>query len=98
MKVKIHKGTRYVVAICDSSIFGKKFEEGNMQLDLTGKFFDGKEAGEKEIREIIKDMKREDACFNIAGEESVKLGKEMGIIKKEGIIKIEKIPVALILM
>ncbi len=98
MKVKIHKGTRYVVAICDSNLFGKKFSEGEKQLDLTGGFFDGDEKSEEEIEEIIKDMKLEDACFNIVGNESVNLAKAMGIVKDEGVIEIGGVLVALVLM
>ena len=43
MLVKIHKSYRDVVAICDSRLLGNKFEQGNMQIDLTGEFFNGDE-------------------------------------------------------
>ncbi len=98
MLVKIYKGTRYVVAICDSDLIGKKFEQGKLQLDLTGKFFKGEEKTPEEVKEIIKNMKREDACFNIVGSESGKIAKELGIVKDNGIIKIQDVPVALVLM
>ncbi|MCM8774704.1 MAG: DUF424 family protein [Candidatus Omnitrophica bacterium] len=98
MIVKIHKSYRYVVAICDSNLIGKKFEEGNLQLDLTGEFYKGEEIEEGKLREIIQDMVREDATFNIVGEESIKLCLECRIIKEEGIGKIKGIPYALVLL
>jgi len=98
MLIKIHKGTRYVVAICDSNLIENVFEEGEKQIDLTGNFFKGDEKTKKEVKEIIRNMKIEDACFNIVGKKSVKLGIELGLIKKDGIIRIQDVPVSLVLV
>ena len=98
MLVKIHKGSRLVIAICDSELIGKKFEEGNMQLDLTGGFFKGDEKTREEVKEIIEDGRQEDACFNIVGEESVELCKEMGVVKDEGVEEIDGVLVGLVLL
>ena len=45
MIVKIHKmpDGRSVIAVCDSNLLGKKFEEKNLQLDLTADFYKGSE-------------------------------------------------------
>ena len=98
MLVKIHKSYRQVVAICDSELLGKKFEEGKFQLDLTGEFFNGEELSQEKVSEIVRDMAREDATFNIVGENSVNLCKEMGVIAESGIMKIQGVPYALILL
>jgi len=98
MLVKIHKSYRNVIAICDSELIGNKFEQGNMQLDLTGEFFNGEELDESAVLELIKDEKTEDATFNIVGEKSVQLALKTGIIDKQGIKKIQGIPVALTLL
>ncbi|MAG39349.1 hypothetical protein CMI41_00055 [Candidatus Pacearchaeota archaeon] len=80
MLVKIHKTYRWVVAVCDSNLIGKKFEEGNKQLDLTGDFFKGDEKESEEIKGILADCQREDATFFIVGKESVGLCQEMGLV------------------
>ena len=98
MLVKIHNTYRMVVAICDTNLVGKKFEEGERQLDLTGNFFKGEEKTEEEIKKIIKDLKIEDASFNIVGKDSCRLAKEIGLINEEGINKIQGVPVAMVLM
>jgi len=98
MLIKVIKSHRYVVAICDSNLLGKKFEEGNFQLDLKENFFDGKETDEKEAIEIINRMQIEDATFNIIGQESVNTALKAGIIRKEGIKRIQNIPFALVLL
>lgn len=102
MLVKIHKSYRIVVAICDSNLIGKKFEEkfdkGIKQLYLRENFYKGEEKTYKETLDIIKKQVMEDATFNIVGEESVKAAKEAGIITKKGIKKIQGIPYALVLL
>jgi len=98
MLVKIHKSYRNVIAICDSELLGKKLEEGNTQIDLTGEFFNGDEKSESEVLEIIKDEKTEDATFNIVGKKAIQLALKTGIVDKQGIKTIKGIPVALTLL
>lgn len=98
MLIKIHKSYRDVIAICDSDLLGKKFEQGNLQLDLTGEFFKGEEKSEKEALKIIKDASTEDASFNIIGKQSTQIALKVGIISKEGIKKVQGVPFALTLL
>jgi hypothetical protein len=98
MFVKIHKATRLVVAVCDSNLLGKRFEERNLQLDLTGGFFRGEEKSDKEVGELFEFYRMEDACFNIVGEESCQIAKQKGLVSEEGISRIDKVPFALVLV
>ena len=97
MIFKIHKGTRLAVALCDADLLGKKFEEENKQLDLTGSFFNGDKKTEKEVKDLLNFYLNEDACFNIVGEKSCNIAKELELISEEGISKIDGIPFSLIL-
>ena len=98
IKIKIHKSYRLVVAICDSDIFGKKFEEGIRQLDITSNFFNGTEYDDEEALKIMKTELAEDATFNIAGEKAIELAIEAGLISEDSISYIEKVPFALKLL
>jgi len=102
MRIKIIKSYRDIVAICDSELLGKKFEQevGKViyQLDLKESFYGGEEKTPEEVIEIINDMTREDATFNIVGEESVNAAVKAGIVREEAIKKIANIPFALILL
>ena len=98
MIVKIIRSYRDIVAICDSELLGKKFEQGKYQLDVKESFFKGDETNEEKTIEIMKDMVKEDSTFYIVGEESVNIALKAGIIKKEEIGKIDNIPFALILL
>jgi hypothetical protein len=98
MFVNVIKTYRDVVAICDKDLLGKKFEEGKFQLDVKESFYKGEETSEEEAIKIIKDMSKEDATFNIVGEEAVDTALKAEIISKEGIKKIQGIPFALVLI
>ncbi len=98
MYVKIHSSYREVVAICDSELIGKQFEEGGFQLDIKENFYKGEDIDEEKILKIIQDLSREDATFNIVGEKSINTALKSGIVKKEGVKKIQNIPFALVLL
>ena len=94
---KIHKSYRLVVAVCDKDVYGRKLVDGNRQLDLTSQFFEGEEVSETELKERMTDVAKEDATFNIVGEKSIKVAKELEIVRDEGVIEIEGVPFALVL-
>ncbi|MEM4271730.1 MAG: DUF424 family protein [Candidatus Pacearchaeota archaeon] len=98
ISIKIHNSYRKVVAVCDSDLIGKKFEEGNRQLDARENFYKGDEYNKEKAVQIIKKQAIEDASFNIVGKESINASIEAGIIKKEGILKLKGIPFALTLL
>ena len=95
MQIKIHDAYRKIVALADTSLIGKTFEQGIKQIEIKPSFFQGEEKNKQEIIEILKNLDQEDATFNIVGHESTQTALEAGIIKQEGIIKIDNIPVAL---
>ena len=101
MFVNIIKSYRYVVAICDSELLGKYFEEGNFQLEVKENFYKGKEGSEssdEEVSKIMNDFKREDATFNIVGRKAVDLALKEGIIEKDSVGEIQGVPFALVLL
>jgi uncharacterized protein len=98
MYMKLHKSYRTVVAICDSGLVGKKFIEGEKQLDVRESFYKGEEIEHDEAVETMAFQAKEDATFNIVGEESVKAAIEAGVIAEEGVGKIRGIPYALVLL
>ena len=40
--IKVHNSYRSVVAVADSDLLGKRFEEGIKQLDVRENFYNGK--------------------------------------------------------
>lgn len=98
MIVRIIDSYRYIVAVCDSDLLGKRFEEGHFQLDVKESFYKGDEKSEEETIEILKDMKIEDASFNIVGKKSIKAALKAGIINEESVGKIKGVEFAIVLL
>ena len=98
MLVKIMRSQRDIVAICDSDLIGKKFEEGKLQIEVKENFFLGEELDEEKVIELMRKMRMEDATFDIVGENSVNAALKSGIIDEKGIVRIQGIPVALVLL
>lgn len=98
VSIKIHKSRRDVVAVCDVDLLGRRFDEGKFQLDLKESFYKGEDMEEKEAEKILESMKREDATFNIVGEEAVECAIKAKVINKNSVGKIAGIPYALVLM
>ncbi len=96
--VRVHESYRWVVAVCDADVFGRKLVDGKRVLDVSGEFFKGKEMNLEEARDEIIRCSREDATFNFVGKDSVKLAKELGIVKEGGVVGIDGVPFALVLM
>lgn len=98
MQIKIHQAYRTMVALADTNLIGKTFTQGIKQIEIRPNFFKGEEKNKQEIIKILKKMQEEDAIFNIVGKEAVQTALEAGVIDEKGIIKIQNIPLALILL
>lgn len=90
MIVKVHQAPngKKIVALCDSSILGKSFDEGSRVLDLASDFYKGEEKSDNEVMRIFAGA----YIVNLAGERSVGLGLKTGIINKGNVITVCGIP------
>ena len=95
MQIKIHDSYRIIVALADTDLIGKTFEQDNKQIKVKEDFFQGEEKNKQETIKILKEMEKEDATFNIVGKESVESALEAGVIQEHGILTIQDIPIAL---
>ena len=89
--VRIHKRDgKTIAAVCDTGLLGKKFEEGELQLDLTGDFYKGEEKNSSDAGELI----RTSDHVNLVGKDSVNLGIQEGIVDEQNVKTIDGIPYA----
>ena len=99
MFIKIHKAYRDIVAVCDTDLIGKRFEDGNKVLDVRENFFKGEEISANELVEMMTDTSSEaDATFNIVGKKSIDVAMRAGIIDKTGVKTVKGVPFALALL
>lgn len=89
--VKIHKKQdKTIIAVCDKDLLGKKFEDNNKQIDLTGDFYKGDIMDAIEVGDLI----RNSDGINLVGEKAVALGLEEGVIDEKNILRVKGIPYA----
>ena len=90
MNVKQHvaRDRRLLLAVCDSDLKGKKFEDNKIQLDLSSDFYNGEEMDEERVLKLMKCA----SMVNLVGKKSVELGIKAGIIEKEHVIKVKGVP------
>lgn len=98
MYINVIEAYRIIIALADENLVGNIFEEDNLQLDIKESFYKGEIKPKKEIIEILKNYAKEDATFNIVGEESIQAAIESGIITKSSVGTIQNIPYAMILL
>ena len=87
MLVKIH-GHGKIVTLCDSDLIGKKFEDEKFQLDITPRFYGGKEMKLEMTLNLLEDAD----TVNIVGKESIKFAIENNIISEDRIIHVKGVP------
>ena len=98
MYIKIHKSYRNVVAVCDSNLMNKRFEEGKKQLEIKEHFFKGDEVTEEEAIKIMILQRENDSTFNIVGVKSINAAVKAGIINKNSVAYVKDVPFTLILL
>ncbi len=82
------------IACCDEALLNQIFTEGNLRLEIASTFFGGDLLAIDKAIEIL----REAAYFNIVGENITNMAIVQKILPKEGVRKINNIPMAMKMM
>lgn len=98
MLLRVIKAYREVVAVCDTELIGKRFEEGSFQLDVKESFFRGDEVGDEEALMIMRQKMAEDATFNIVGERAIRAAITAGVVSEREVGSIRNVPFSLALI
>jgi hypothetical protein len=97
MKVylKIHRRSDIeTVACCDEALLNQVFTEGNFRIEINPSFFGGDLLNIEQAMEILKDA----SYFNIVGENITNKALTLQLLPKEGVIRINNIPMAMKMM
>ena len=77
-----------LVAACDEEILGKKFEEGELQIEVHTQFYDGFRVDKKGLLNQLGNS----TIANLVGEMAVKCALDAGLVTEDCIIRIQGIP------
>jgi hypothetical protein len=84
-RMKIYRvGEEVLVAVCDSDIVGKRFEEKGLKIEINENFYGIEEVREEEVKKAL----LEATIANISGERAVKLAISIGIVEEGNVLKI----------
>lgn len=81
-------GGEVLVAVCDSEIVGRTFQEGKLKIEVKESFYGTREYGEEEVKEELRNA----TIANITGKRAVELAIKIGIIDKDKVLKIGECP------
>lgn len=93
--IKIHRRNGIeTIACCDELLINQIFKEGNLKIEINSQFFGDTLLEIEEAIELLKSASN----FNIVGENITQHAITQKILPKEGVRKINGIPMALKMM
>jgi len=93
--IKIHRRNGIeTIACCDELLINQIFKEGNLKIEINSQFFGDKLLEIEQAIELLKSASN----FNIVGENITQQAITQKILPKEGVRKINGIPMALKMM
>ena len=90
VKKHITPEQKLLLVLCDDDILGRRFEEGDIQLDLSSEFYKGCPMNNKETATLI----RRAYAINAVGEHAVALCIQEGVVEKTRVNTVMGIPYA----
>jgi hypothetical protein len=86
MYMKIHRNVAgdEVVAVCDRELLNTSVSSGNIEIHISEPFYGGSLSTEDEVSKVL----RKAGNVNIMGERSVALAVRLGLVDKNGCIRI----------
>lgn len=79
-----------VLAACDDSLLGKRFEEKDLILDLRESFYKGELVGDGQFCRMLSEASN----INLVGEETIRTARKAKIVRNVG--RIAGVPYAII--
>lgn len=92
MIAKVHKtkDNKMMLVVCDKDLIGRKFTDGEKQLDLTSDFYKGTEKTKAEISDLMRNC----SMLNLVGENTLKIAVDEELISSKNVLRISDIPYA----
>lgn len=92
--LKIHdSGGKEIVALCDEELIGKIFRENGLRLEVSERFYKGDLINVDGAKQLLTNFTN----INIAGENSIKICKELKLVEEDSVKVIQGIPYAMVL-
>lgn len=90
IEAKLHEGG--ILSLCDKELIGKILAEGDIEIKVSESFY----KGENYSKEMLEEMAKNARNINAIGKESIDFLIKLGIIDKENVRFVNKVPFALV--
>jgi hypothetical protein len=77
-----------LLAACDDGLLGKRFEEGELQLEVSESFY----GGERVTKDDFAQRLRTATIVNIVGREAVEIAADLGMLDSSCLLEIAGVP------
>ena len=77
-----------LLAACDDGLLGKRFEEGELQLEVSESFYGGERVSNDAFAECL----RAATIVNIVGREAVEIAADLGMLDRGCLLEIAGVP------
>jgi len=81
-------GADIMVAVCDTELIGKSFEDRGLFLKITESFYKGEEATEREVVTFLKHA----TIANLVGKRAIKCALDNDFIEEANVIFVAGVP------
>ena len=89
IRLKRHScGHELLVAACDEGLLGKTFEEGELRLEVSERFYGGEKVEARMLVEVLALA----TIGNLVGEETVEAASGAGLVDPECVIRVQGVP------
>jgi len=89
ISIKVFKqGNDLIMGACDEELLGKKFIDGQFQIDVSKHFYDGDRIDKKTLEKYLCDA----TIANLVGKETVACAIKLGLVDPDSILKIKGVP------
>ncbi|MDH7593383.1 MAG: DUF424 domain-containing protein [Methanomicrobiales archaeon] len=77
-----------IVAVCDIELMNRRLLYGDVEIEISRRFFGERTASEEEVREAMKNA----AFINLFGERALSVARSLDLVDESGCIRIEGVP------
>lgn len=90
MFLKVHRteSGEEIVAVCDIELMNRRLRLGDVEIEITNRFYGERTASEEEVREAM----RHASCINLFGRRALAVAHSLDLVDEEGCIFIDGIP------
>jgi len=81
-------GHELLVAACDCELVGKRFEDGDLRLDVSESFYGGEKVDVRMLLEVLALA----TIGNLVGKETVEAAIEAGLVDPDCVIRVQGVP------